>query len=53
MYDYAALGPGHEVAGPAVIEAADTTALVEPGWRAAMDDFGFLTMTKEGTDGPR
>lgn len=46
-YDYAALGPGHEISGPAVIEAADTTILVNPSWTAAMDEYGFLKITKE------
>ncbi len=47
VYDYAAIGPNHELEGPAVIEAADTTILVNPGWSAAMDDYGFLTITRE------
>jgi len=48
VYDYAALGPGHEIGGPAVVEAADTTVLIEPGWRARMDDYGFFTLNQEG-----
>jgi N-methylhydantoinase A len=47
VYDYAALGPGHEIQGPAVVEAADTTILLEPGWHGRMDDYGFFTMRKE------
>jgi N-methylhydantoinase A len=47
VHDYAALGPGHELDGPAVIEAADTTILVEPGWRGRMDEYGFFTIRKE------
>lgn len=47
VYDYAALGPGHEIAGPAVVEATDTTVLIEPGWRARMDDHGFFTLNQE------
>jgi N-methylhydantoinase A len=47
VYDYAALGPGHELHGPAVVEAADTTILLEPGWHGRLDEYGFFTMSKE------
>lgn len=47
VYDYAALGPGHELGGPAIVEAADTTVLVEPGWSGRMDEYGFFTIRKE------
>lgn len=47
VYDYARLAPGHEMAGPAVIEADDTTVLVEPGWLGRMDEYGFFTMSRE------
>jgi N-methylhydantoinase A len=47
VYDHDRIGPGHEVAGPAVLEGADTTVLVAPGWTARMDDYGFLTLSKE------
>ncbi|MCU0258256.1 MAG: hydantoinase/oxoprolinase family protein [Solirubrobacteraceae bacterium] len=47
VYDYAALGPGHELAGPAIVEAADTTVLVAPGWTGRMDEYGFFTIHKE------
>src|SRR5699024_6219040 len=42
VYDYAALAPGHRVEGPAIIEASDTTIVVEPGWRGEMDGNGFF-----------
>jgi N-methylhydantoinase A len=47
VYDYPAVGPGHELGGPAIVEATDTTILVEPGWRGRMDDYGFFTIGKE------
>jgi N-methylhydantoinase A len=47
VYDYTALGPGHELRGPAVVEAADTTVLVEPAWTGRMDEYGFFTIRKE------
>jgi N-methylhydantoinase A len=37
-----ALTPGNVVAGPAVIEAVDTTTLVHPGQRVSVDGFGNL-----------
>lgn len=49
IYDYGALQPGHRVSGPAVIESADTTILVEPGWTGEMDDYGFFRMRQENT----
>jgi N-methylhydantoinase A len=39
-----ALQAGSGVAGPAVIEASDTTILVNPGHMATMDRFGNLVM---------
>jgi N-methylhydantoinase A/oxoprolinase/acetone carboxylase beta subunit len=45
--DAAALTPGHRVAGPAVIEAADTTCAVPPGWSFRVDEHGNGRLTKE------
>ena len=43
VYDAAAFRPGHEVAGPALIEAFTTTVLVGPGDTLRVcDDGGFL-----------
>ena len=36
------LGPGHALEGPAVIEQLDTTTVLPPGFRAAVDDAGNL-----------
>lgn len=47
VHDYDALGPGHVLAGPAILEGRDTTVVVQPGWTAAMDDYGFLMLTTE------
>ncbi|MBI2962789.1 MAG: hydantoinase/oxoprolinase family protein [Deltaproteobacteria bacterium] len=45
VYDLAALLPGNRIAGPALIEGAQTTYVIEPGWRYEMDGFrnGVLT----------
>ena len=49
VYDYARIGPSHVVDGPALLEGADTTVALNPGWRARMDEYGFLSLSKEGT----
>lgn len=41
-----ALAAGAVVPGPAVIEQADTTTLVEPGWNARMTESGTLLLEK-------
>jgi N-methylhydantoinase A/acetophenone carboxylase len=37
IYVLEALLPGNVISGPAVIEASDTTCVVNPGWRFTMD----------------
>jgi N-methylhydantoinase A len=44
VYDYARLGVGSEIAGPAVIELPFTTTLVPPGSRVTIDDYLNLLM---------
>ena len=46
VYDRARLAPGAQLAGPAVIEEYDSTALLFPGWSAAVDDYENLTFTR-------
>jgi len=41
------LVPGNRISGPAVIETSDTTIVVHPGRRAAMDGFGNIEMVLE------
>jgi N-methylhydantoinase A len=40
VWDGSTLTPGTNVTGPAVIELPDTTIVVRPGHRAAIDEFG-------------
>jgi N-methylhydantoinase A len=40
IYDRAQLKPGHVFDGPAILEQADTTSVIEPGMRARVDTFG-------------
>ncbi|WP_254766904.1 hydantoinase/oxoprolinase family protein [Salinilacihabitans rarus] len=60
MYDGAALAPGTSVAGPAVVERAESTTVVPPDWGASVRRDGALVLDRErdGTDaadggGPR
>jgi N-methylhydantoinase A len=45
IFDRDALVPGQEIAGPAVIEAPDTTMLVRPKQRVRMDEYRNLTLS--------
>ena len=40
IYDRATLGPGSTFSGPAILEQADTTTVIEPGMAARVDPFG-------------
>ena len=42
----AALGPGDRLDGPAVVELAEATLVVRPGWRAALDEVGSLELRR-------
>jgi N-methylhydantoinase A len=46
VYDFERLNPGAEIAGPAIIETPVTTVVVNPGERAAMDEFRNLIIAK-------
>ena len=47
VYDRAALAPGARIAGPAIIAEDETSTLVGPGWRCAMDGLGYIELTQE------
>ncbi len=36
------LMPGTEIAGPAIIEAMDSTTVIPPRWRARIDELGYI-----------
>jgi N-methylhydantoinase A len=40
------LAPGATIAGPAVIEALDSTTVVPPGWNARIDDLGYIRLAR-------
>jgi N-methylhydantoinase A len=46
VFDRRRMPAGLRVAGPAVIEALESTILVPPGWQARMDDEGFVVLTR-------
>jgi N-methylhydantoinase A len=40
------LAPGTLIAGPAIIEALDSTTIVPPGWQARIDEFGCIRLAR-------
>src|SRR5258707_14324395 len=42
VYDFEALAPGQEIAGPAVVESPMTTVLLRPGDVATVTELGWL-----------
>jgi N-methylhydantoinase A len=45
IYDRRRMPSGLAVGGPAVIESLESTVLVPPGWRATMNEDGFVVLT--------
>jgi len=48
IWQRGAISPGQIVPGPAIIEQADTTTLVEPGWTARLADGDALLLERAG-----
>ena len=46
IYDRARMRPGQTIEGPAVILESTSTTVVEPGWRARMNDRGHLVLDR-------
>jgi N-methylhydantoinase A/oxoprolinase/acetone carboxylase beta subunit len=46
VYDRDALGVHGELHGPAVVEFAESTLRVRPGWRATVDEVGTLVLER-------
>ena len=44
------IGAGDKIAGPAIIEQADTTILLLPGWTGISDKYGTLILKQDGGD---
>jgi N-methylhydantoinase A/oxoprolinase/acetone carboxylase beta subunit len=49
IHDRTRIAPGEAIQGPAVIEQADSTTLVPPGWRARALEHGSLLVEREGS----
>jgi len=45
------LTPGFELAGPAIIEALDSTTVIPPAWHAKIDDRGYIRMHRKVRNG--
>ena len=46
VYQRDDIGPGEQVDGPAIIAEVNATTVVEPGWRAGVDDLGHLLLSR-------
>ena len=47
VYERSALGIGHALAGPAIIEERETTIVIPPGWSARVDRVACVVATLE------
>ena len=48
VYRAIAMGAGFEVDGPAIVEFAEATCVVRPGWSGAVDKAGTLVLERSG-----
>jgi N-methylhydantoinase A/oxoprolinase/acetone carboxylase beta subunit len=46
VFDRDRLQAGDVIAGPAIVEGADTVYAVRPGWRLTVEPHGFFIMTR-------
>ena len=46
VYDRTTLAPGTQIDGPAIIAEDETSTLVSPGWNAALNDLGYIELTR-------
>ena len=47
VYDGGMLGAGATIAGPAIIEEVTTTIVIEPDWKAVLDQSGSYVITRK------
>jgi N-methylhydantoinase A len=45
VYDGERLANGNKITGPAIVETADTTVVVQPGTRLRVDELGNFELT--------
>ena len=46
LYDRPRMAPGQQVDGPAIMKEPTGTNIVEPGWRASLNRYGHLILTR-------
>jgi N-methylhydantoinase A len=46
VFDRELMGEGSEVSGPAIVEFKESTCVVRPGWRGAVDSVGTLILER-------
>ncbi|MEL6794548.1 MAG: hydantoinase B/oxoprolinase family protein, partial [Pseudomonadota bacterium] len=46
LYDRETMRPGQSVMGPAIVKEPTGTNVIEPGWRAALNEWGHLILTR-------
>lgn len=46
VFDRTLMGTGSKVEGPAIVELAEATCVIRPGWRGAVDDSGTLVLER-------
>jgi N-methylhydantoinase A len=46
IYERTSLAVDAVVSGPAIVEQADTTTLITPGWNGTIDHYGNLVVTR-------
>jgi N-methylhydantoinase A len=51
VYDRARLDAGHILTGPAIVEQADATTVIPPGWLGTVDGYGNLILSAQ--EGPQ
>ena len=47
IYNRYALRSANEIRGPAIVEEVDSTAVIHPGYRSLVDEYGNLFMTRQ------
>ncbi|MDR9430027.1 MAG: hydantoinase/oxoprolinase family protein [Natronomonas sp.] len=50
VYGRGAMEPGTEIAGPAILERAESTTVVQPGWRGRIRSDGALSLERVADD---
>jgi N-methylhydantoinase A len=49
VFDRRTLSPGVRIEGPAIIAEDETSTLVSRGWKATVNDLGYIELTQEST----